>query len=63
MTHRGLPAQQARQVGEVCSASDIAESFLSPPVRRSVILYQFVQTAGGGCVGRIRGKLHFEVDA
>ena len=53
-----LPPQQARQRDDVHGASDIAESFLSPPIRRSVILNQFVQTARGGCVGRNRGKLN-----
>jgi len=44
------------------ATSAFAVSLLSPPIHRSVILNQFVQTARSGCVGRVRGKLNFEVE-
>ncbi len=47
----------------MCRASSaFAVSLLSPPIRRSVILNQFVQTARSGCVGGVRGKLNFKVE-
>ncbi len=45
----------------ICATSAFAGSLLSRPIRRSVILNQFVQTARSGCVGRVRGKLNFKV--